>query len=691
MRPIRLRGLLPFLGWFPMNGPQVRADIVAGITVALVLIPQSMAYAQLAGMPAYYGLYAAFLPVVVGALWGSSRQLSTGPVAIVALLTASALAPLAAPGSTQYVGLAVLLALMVGVIQLTLGVLRLGAIVNLLSHPVIIGFTNAAAIIIGLSQLNKLLGVPMSRSDSFLRDIFGVLLQIRDTHPPAVIMGVSALVLMVLLRRFLPRWPNVLITVALATLVSYYTGFAKQMQVPVNAVQDVQTRTLVSGYLAQRADIAKLEADLSERREALRFADTDADPARRAALGYELELAELLRDDAVREHQASLKSMRQQGFVAVARADGAIALYPEAAPQAGQALDPTRWRISKAGDDSLQLNGGGEVVGAIPSGLPSLSVPRPSWADLTGLLAAALVISLVAFMEAVSIAKAMAAKTRARIDPNQELIGQGLANIVGAASQSFPVSGSFSRSAVNLSAGAVTGLSSVTTGILVLLTLLFLTGLLYHLPQAVLAAVIMLAVVSLINIGALRHAWLTHQHDGIAATVTFASTLIFAPHLDKGILFGAVVAIALYLRRRMRPRVEIMGQHPDGVLAGMDTHHGLAPVSESVIPVRFDGELTFVNVAYFEDAILEALVRFPKAQAILLIGSSINEIDVSGEEMIRAIAERLNQAGVAFYISGLKKQVLDVLERADMSSTIPPDRIFRSKHHALRTLLERYG
>lgn len=691
MRPIRLRGLLPFLGWFPMNGPQVRADIVAGITVALVLIPQSMAYAQLAGMPAYYGLYAAFLPVVVGALWGSSRQLSTGPVAIVALLTASALAPLAAPGSTQYVGLAVLLALMVGVIQLTLGVLRLGAIVNLLSHPVIIGFTNAAAIIIGLSQLNKLLGVPMSRSDSFLRDIFGVLLQIRDTHPPAVIMGVSALVLMVLLRRFLPRWPNVLITVALATLVSYYTGFAKQMQVPVNAVQDVQTRTLVSGYLAQRADIAKLEADLSERREALRFADTDADPARRAALGYELELAELLRDDAVREHQASLKSMRQQSFVAVARADGAIALYPEAAPQAGQALDPTRWRISKAGDDSLQLNGGGEVVGAIPSGLPSLSVPRPSWADLTGLLAAALVISLVAFMEAVSIAKAMAAQTRARIDPNQELIGQGLANIVGAASQSFPVSGSFSRSAVNLSAGAVTGLSSVTTGILVLLTLLFLTGLLYHLPQAVLAAVIMLAVVSLINIGALRHAWLTHQHDGIAATVTFASTLIFAPHLDKGILFGAVVAIALYLRRRMRPRVEIMGQHPDGVLAGMDTHHGLAPVSESVIPVRFDGELTFVNVAYFEDAILEALVRFPKAQAILLIGSSINEIDVSGEEMIRAIAERLNQAGVAFYISGLKKQVLDVLERADMSSTIPPDRIFRSKHHALRTLLERYG
>jgi SulP family sulfate permease len=312
------------------------------------------------------------------------------------------------------------------------------------------------------------------------------------------------------------------------------------------------------------------------------------------------------------------------------------------------------------------------------------------WSDFTALLSAALVISLVAFMEAISIAKAMAAKTRARIDPNQELIGQGLANVVGAASQSFPVSGSFSRSAVNLNAGAVTGLSSVFAGLLVLITLLFLTSLLYHLPQAVLAAVIMLAVLGLINPGAMRHAWHTHRHDGLAATVTFVATLAFAPHLDMGILFGAVIAIALFLHRRMRPRGEILGQHPDGVLGGLDTHD-LQPISRNVVPVRFDGELTFVNVSYFEDMMLEAVRRFPEAKAILLIGSSINEIDVSGEEKLSDLARRLEQGGVKLYLSGLKKQVLEVLERAEIYKTLPPERIFRSKEQALKTLLERYG
>jgi sulfate permease, SulP family len=262
--------------------------------------------------------------------------------------------------------------------------------------------------------------------------------------------------------------------------------------------------------------------------------------------------------------------------------------------------------------------------------------------------------------------------------------------MVGAASQSFPVSGSFSRSAVNLNAGAVTGLSSVFAGLLVLLTLLFLTSLLYHLPQAVLAAVIMLAVLGLINPGAMRHAWHTHRHDGLAATVTFVATLAFAPHLDMGILFGAVVAIALFLHRRMRPRGEILGQHPDGVLGGLDTH-GLEPISHNVVPVRFDGELTFVNVSYFEDMMLEAGRRFPEAKAILLIGSSINEIDVSGEEKLTDIARRLEQGGVKLYLSGLKKQVLEVLERADIHKTLPPERIFRSKEQALKTLLERYG
>jgi len=690
MKNSMLRKLFPFLGWFPLTSVQIRADLLAGLTVALVLVPQSMAYAQLAGMPAYYGLYASFLPVIVAAMWGSSRQLATGPVAIVALLTASALAPLAATGSEGFIALAILLAFMVGIIQLALGLLRMGAIVNLLSHPVIIGFTNAAAIIIALSQLNKMLGVPMVRTENFLADISGVLAQVGDTHLPTLMMGLAALAIMILFKRFLPRWPNVLIAVAVTTLVSWQIGFERNMKVDTAAIQDPATLAMVLEQLEKRARLAELEADVSQHRDAALKVEEGETRERRAVLDYMLEVAESKRDDAAREIQGHFKTLREVRLVATKDASGASLFYPAAAVPAGMVTDGTTWRIRKIDKAGVHLSGGGEVVGAIPPGLPSLTMPRLSWTDITNLLSIALVIALVAFMEAIAIAKAMAAKTRARIDPNQELIGQGLGNLVSGASQGFPVSGSFSRSAVNLNSGAVSGLSSVFTGLLVLITLLFLTSLLYHLPLAVLAAVIMLAVAGLVNFGALRHAWQTHRHDGIAASVTFISTLAFAPHLDTGIMVGAVIAIVLFLRRRMRPRGEILSQHPDGVLAGMDTHD-LKPMSEHFVPVRFDGGLTFVNVTYFEDMMLEALARFPNAKAILLIGSSINEIDVSGEEKLRDLALRLEQTGVTLYVSGLKKQVMEVLERAHINEILPEERFFRSKDQAIRELLARYG
>jgi SulP family sulfate permease len=690
MKSNLIQKFFPFLGWFPISTVQIRADLLAGITVALVLVPQSMAYAQLAGMPAYYGLYASFLPVIVAAMWGSSRQLSTGPVAIVALLTASGLAPLAASGSESYIALAILLAFLVGIIQLALGLLRLGAIVNLLSHPVIIGFTNAAAIIIALSQLNKMLGVPMQRSENFLADITGVLMQIGDTHFPTLIMGVSALALMILLKRFLPRWPNVLIAVVLTTLVSWQVGFEQNTKVEIEAIQDTATLNLILEQREKRARLNELENEVNQHRDAARKIEKDETRERRAELDYKLEVAESKRDDVATEIQTHFKTLREVSLVSATNASGVSQFYAATAIPAGLKTDGTHWRIRKIDDKGVHLSGGGEVIGTIPPGLPSLTLPRLNWQDITNLLAVALVISLVAFMEAISIAKAMAAKTRARIDPNQELIGQGLANIVSGASQAFPVSGSFSRSAVNLNSGAMTGLSSVFAGLLVLLTLLFLTSLLYHLPQAVLAAVIMLAVVGLVNFGALRHAWQTHRHDGIAASVTFLSTLAFAPHLDTGIMFGAVIAIVLFLRRRMRPRGEILSQHPDGVLAGMDTH-GLKPMSENFVPVRFDGELTFINVTYFEDMMLEALARFPNAKAILLIGSSINEIDVSGEEKLRDLAQRLEKSGVTLYVSGLKNQVMEVLERAHIGEILPAERFFRSKDQAIQEMMARYG
>lgn len=553
--------IFPFLQWSKdLKNPEVvGADLIAGITVALVLIPQSMAYAQLAGLPPYYGLYAAFLPGIIGALWGSSKQLATGPVAVVSLLTASALVPFAAIGSEQFVGLAIMLALLVGTFQLFLGLFKLGVVVNFLSHPVIVGFTNAAAIIIGLSQLNKIFGVPKPRSESFINDIWMVLQQISDAHVFTLVMGISAFVIMWVMKKYVPKVPGVLVAVVVTTFVSWSMGF-----------------------------------------EAL----------------------------------------------------------------------------------------GGKVVGIIPSGLPAMKLPEIDFSMAASLFSSAIVISLVGFMEAISIAKAMAAKTKDRVDPNKELIGQGLANIVGSMSQSYPVSGSFSRSAVNLNAGAKTGMSAVFTGAVVLITLLFLTPLLYHLPQAVLAAVIMMAVVGLINFKAIKHAWQAHKHDGVASIVTFMATLAFAPHLDKGIMIGASLALGLYLYRTMRPRIAILGRYAaDNTLRDVAVHPNL-PTDDRIVAVRYDGSLYFANVAYFEDAILEACAARPDARYVLVVGDAINQLDASGEEVLHQLVERLNSNNVTLVFSGLKKQVLDVMRNTGLYSTVGAQNIFSTEDLALESIYE---
>ncbi len=677
--------LFPFLRWFPLGRETLRADLIAGITVALVLIPQSMAYAQLAGLPTYYGLYAAFLPVIVGALWGSSSQLATGPVAVVSLLTASALAPLAATGSEPFIALAILLAFLVGLIQLGLGAFRLGALVNLISHPVILGFMNAAAIIIGLSQLNKLLGVPMSRSDNFANDIWSVLQQIGDTHLPTLLMGAGALALMLLLKRHLPKAPGVLIAVAIATLVSWHIGFESKISTEVNRLADPTVRTEVQVYLSGAAEIKALETLLVQQRAALRKARSDRDVpgADVAAINYRLDLTELELTDRNKENRKRFQALRRHLFVAATGApeSAMFALQGQVASAAGAAP----WRISRVDSTGVHLVGGGEVVGNIRPGLPALALPRFDWDSVRALLSAALVIALVAFMEAISIAKAMTAKTRERIDPNRELIGQGLANITASFSQAFPVSGSFSRSAVNLSAGAITGLSSVFSGVLVLFTLLFLTPLLYHLPQAVLAAVIMLAVVGLINFRAILHAWQTQRHDGVAAIVTFIATLFFAPHLDLGILIGAGLAIALFLMRRMKPRAVILGRMADGTLSDCKAHQ-LTPVSKRFITLRYDGSLDFLSSSHFEDAILQAHADFPEVQVILVIGSGINNMDASGEEKIREMCLYLRDAGVTLTFCSLKQPVREAFDRAGLTAVLGEENVFKSRDLAFQTL-----
>jgi SulP family sulfate permease len=683
----------PFVSWWPLRGETLRADLIAGITVALVLIPQSMAYAQLAGLPAYYGLYAAFLPGMIAALWGSSAQLATGPVAVVSLLTASALAPLAATGSEQFIALAVLLALMVGVMQLTLGVFKLGVIVSFLSHPVIVGFTNAAAIIIGLSQINKLFGISMGRSEHFLQDVWGALQLIGETHLPTLMMGLAAFIIMVGMKRFAPKLPSVLVAVALTTLVSWGIGFEHNSIGRVDQIMDTEVKNLANEFSRVESKILELSGKLGSKSAELKQlqADHDGGSQHLAALNYEIELLRLELKDLEGENRKGARSLRKFIFEEIpASATLPTRLYLTGQVPKGEKSDGYRWRIKKVAQGQLTLVGGGEVVGSIPSGLPQLAVPSVSWSDLGMLFSSALVISLVAFMEAISIAKAMAAKTKQRIDPNQELLGQGLANVIGSLSHAFPVSGSFSRSAVNLNANAKTGMSSVFASVIVLLTILFLTPLLYHLPQAVLAAVIIMAVTGLINFRAIKHAWLVHKHDGVAAGVTFVATLAFAPHLDSGILLGAAVAILLFLYRSMKPRVARLGRHSDGTLRDVNVYPDML-TSEQVIPVRFDGQLYFANVAYFEDAVLEAVTAKPNAHYMLMVGNGINNLDASGEEVIKALFERLRENDITLVFSGLKKQVLDVLHRTGLFDKIGQERIFPNEDMALAAICEWLG
>jgi SulP family sulfate permease len=301
-----------------------------------------------------------------------------------------------------------------------------------------------------------------------------------------------------------------------------------------------------------------------------------------------------------------------------------------------------------------------------------------------------MIIALVGFMEAISIAKAMAARTKDRIDPNQELIGQGLGNIVGSFFHAYPASGSFSRSAVNLEAGAQSGISSVFTGAVVVLTMLFLTPLLYHLPQAVLAAVIMMAVIGLINFSAVKHAWRASRDDGVASVVTFIATLGFAPHLDQGIILGAGLAIVLYLYRSMRPRVAHLGRYEDGTLRDLAVHPDL-PTDERIIVIRFDGTLYFANVSFFEETILTAVAEKPDARYLLVVGDGINELDASGEEVLHHINQRLREHDITLVMSGLKRQVLQVMRQTLLFEHIGQENIFATEGMALSDIYRRMG
>jgi SulP family sulfate permease len=549
-----LQRLLPFLHWFPkVNRQSLRVDALAGITVALVAIPQSLAYAQLAGLPPFYGLYAALLPTVIGALFGSSAQLSTGPVALTSLLTAASIASLGSSDATQYIAYAVTIALLSGLFQLAFGIMRLGVLMNLLSHPVLMGFVNAAAILITLSQIPSLLGAAPPVTGHIVSDAWAVLADGGRTHARSALFGLGALALLVGFRRYAPRLPGILVVAGALTAVSWYSGYAQT---------------------------------------------------------------------------------------------------------------------------------GGRVVGEIPRGLPVFALPAFDWDTWVRLLPASFVVAVISFMEAMSSAKIAAIKTATRWDENQELIGQGLAKIAAAVCQTMPVSGSFSRSALNLASDAQTGLSSIVCAACVLLTVLFFTPLLQYLPQPVLAAIIIMALTNLINFRSLRHAWRASRDDALAAGLTFATTLAFAPQIQDGIFTGIFVSLALFIYRRMRPRVTVLAPGGGGVPGALDGIMGV---------VRFDASLVFVNASYFEDAVMRLEQEHPGLRFVLISAHTINRLDASGVEILSALVTELGRKGIVIAFSAVNRDVRAVLERTGLDARVGAENFFADDDSAMQALAGRVG
>ena len=553
---------VPFRSWIGelKNPAVVKADILAGITVALVLIPQSMAYAQLAGLPPHYGLYASFLVPIVAAIFGSSKQLQNGPVAIISLMTAAALAPLGLDVQ-QTIMYAALLALLAGGIQLVLGFLRLGIMVDFLSHSVVIGFTNAAALVIASMQLGKLFGIAIDTGEHLHETLWNLAISIPNgSHMPTVLMATGALVLLIGFKKFTPKLPGILFTVIITTIVAVLTDYAKI---------------------------------------------------------------------------------------------------------------------------------GGAVVGDIPAGLPGFAWPEYDSTHIKDLILPAGMIAFLSFVEAFSIAKAVASKTRQRLSADQEMVGKGLANIVAGVMQGYPVSGSFSRTAVAFDAGAKTGFAAVVSGIIVGITLLFLTPLMYHLPTATLAAVIIVAVAGLFQIAPLVHSWRVNPHDTIVAFIVFNSTIYFAPHLEKGVYIGIALSLAFYIYRTMRPHFAEVALFEDGTFRDAEVC-GLQ-TSETLALFRFDGDLYFVNAGYLEKRLLNAVADKPQLKVVILDIEAVEQIDTTGEEMLSHMSEWFKEAGIEFFITRPKFKVTDVLERTGLYDKIGREHIYSKRQDALTAIKEKYG
>ncbi|HHO52785.1 MAG TPA: solute carrier 26 family protein [Deltaproteobacteria bacterium] len=550
----RLKHLFPLAAQIRRyDSATLRGDLAAGLTTAIMLVPQAMAYAMLAGLDPIIGLYASTLPLATYALLGTSRQLAVGPVAMVSLLVASGVSALAGDDPGTYAALAAVLALLVGGMQLGMGVLRLGFLVRFLSHPVIAGFTSAAALIIGLSQLGHLLGVKIARSHHVHEILWAALRHLGEANLVTVGISAASIAALVVLKRLAPRFPRFLLVVVGGTLAVWGLGL-----------------------------------------------------------------------------------------------------------------------------DQL----GVAIVGDVPPGLPGLSLPRIEPTQLGALIPVALTISLVGFMESISVAKNFARVHRYEIDADQELKALGIANLVGSLSGAYPVTGGFSRTAVNDQAGARTGVASLITAGVVALTLLFFTPLFYYLPRGVLAAIIMTAVFGLVDVSGARHLWRVSRPDLGLMGLTFLATLSLG--IEQGIGVGVIASLLWFVWRTSRPHVAVLGRLPGSTVYRNVARHPEAAQTPGVLALRIDAPLFFANTAFLKATLdaLESEEDHP-LQHVVLDAKAIGSVDAQALDALEEIFDGYQHRGVSVWLAGVRGPVRDALHEAGLVELIGEDHLVERVHQAI--------
>ena len=544
----KIKELIPILEWLPnYNSSRFKGDFIAGITVSIILIPQGIAYALIAGIPPIYGLYCALVPQLVYAIFGSSRQVAIGPVAMDSLIVATGVSTLALAGSDSYIAIAILLAFMVGSIQFLLGVFRLGFIVNFLSKPVISGFTSAVALTIGVNQFRNLFGVDFVQSDQIQYVLEDIWFNIIDFNVHTTVIGLISVGVIILLRKINKKIPNALLVVVVGILTIRYLG-------------------------DEFSDVA--------------------------------------------------------------------------------------------------------IVKDIPSGLPSFSFPEMDISQIKELLPIALTLVMVGYLETISIGKSLEAKQdEYKLRPNQELIALGLSNIIGSWFKAYPSTSSFSRSAINQESGATTGMASLVSVVMVLLTLLFLTPLFYHLPKTVLAAIIIAAVFGLVNIKEAIFLWKANNLDFWLLVVTFFSTLLFG--IEYGIMIGVGLSLIILIFRTSRPYVAELGKVPESDFYRNRERFNEVILDDEVLVFRFDAQLFYANASYFIET-LELMVeeKGPRLKLIVLDAESINRVDSTGVEMLKERIRFYHKKNILFYFAGVKGPVRDHLFRGKILDIITLDHFY---------------